>query len=249
VAEGPILSAEELRVGYGGGYDVLRGVSLTISDVCITGIAGPNGSGKSTFLKAVAGLLRPRAGTVRFFGEDVTALPAYARVHKGLCFVSQGRVVFPFLTVEENLVTAGFTLKDPRLIQERIAEVYEFFPVLKERRRQTAHRLSGGEQTMLALAKALLLRPKLLMLDEPSLGLSPKFVDQIYERIVQIRQTGIPILIVEQNVRKLLTVVDRVCILALGRKQFEGTPSELLSQVDLTATFFGNLEMEAMPKR
>jgi len=221
-----MLEIRELETGYGK-KQVLFGLSMEVGEGEIVALIGPNGAGKSTVLKAVCGLIPAWKGEIRFDG-DMTAGSTPARnVARGITFAPQGSRVFADLTVMENLEIGGFQL--PRKeAKSRIAEILDFFPVLKERARQDAGKLSGGEQQMLAVARALVPKPKLLMLDEPSLGLSPNIVKDVFNRIVELnRGTGISILIVEQKVREVLDICQRVYSIKLGKVVYEGVPEDL----------------------
>jgi len=222
--------------GYGR-VETLHGVDIDVPWAGITAIIGPNGSGKSTLLKAVAGLLKPWEGTVLLGDHDVTGLAAHTLVPRGMCMVPQGRTVFPLLTVEENLLMNAFTVKSSEEVQRRLAETYEFIPLLKDRRTQFASNLSGGEQVMLSIGKVTMLKPELLLLDEPSLGLSPKMIDFVYHRVSELTSGGLTTLLVEQNVRKALSVASHMIVLVLGEVRFSGTPAELESSVDLGKLF------------
>lgn len=221
-----MLEIRELEAGYGK-KQVLFGLSLDVGKGDIVALIGPNGAGKSTVLKTVCGLIHPWKGEIRFDGIKTNGATPAQNVARGITFCPQGNRVFHDLTVMENLEVGGFMLprKDAR---ERIAQVLEIFPLLKERTRQDAGRLSGGEQQMVALARALIPKPKLLMLDEPSLGLSPNLVGTVFEKITEInREAGVTILIVEQKVRQVLNICKRVYSLKLGKVSFEGMPDEL----------------------
>jgi len=230
------LRTRGLVSGYGR-VETLHGVDIDVPRAGITAIIGPNGSGKSTLLKAVAGLLKPWEGTVLLGDHDVTGLAAHTLVPRGMCMVPQGRTVFPLLTVEENLLMNAFTVKSSEEVQRRLAETYEFIPLLKDRRTQFASNLSGGEQVMLSIGKVTMLKPELLLLDEPSLGLSPKMIDSVYHRVSELTNGGLTTLLVEQNVRKALSVASRMIVLVLGEVRFSGTPAELESSVDLGKLF------------
>lgn len=231
-----ILSTRGLVSGYGR-VETLHGVDVEVPRSCTTAIIGPNGSGKSTLLRSIAGLLKPWRGSVVLGGTTITGLPAHRLVAHGMCMVPQGRVVFPLLTVAENLRMSAFTVRSRAEVDSRIREVFEFFPVLAERRDQLAGSLSGGEQVMLSIAKAIMVKPRLLLLDEPSLGLSPKLVDFVYDRIAALRQGGLTTLLVEQNVRKALDVADNVVVLVLGEVRFQGPPAHLEQAIDLGTLF------------
>lgn len=234
----PVLETVDLVSGYGR-IETLHGVSITVPARGTTAIVGPNGSGKSTLLKTVMGLVRPWRGEVRFKGQNIAGVKTHQLVRRNLCMVPQGRVVFPMLTVEENLLMSAFTVRDASVVRVRLEEVFQLFPVLSERRRQDASTLSGGEQEMLAIAKAIMLRPELLLLDEPSLGLSPKLVDAVYEKLQYITALGTPTMIVEQNVRKVLEAASHVVVLVLGRVRFQGPREQLEREVDLQRLFMG----------
>lgn len=221
-----MLAIRELETGYGK-KQVLFGLSMKVQGGEIVALIGPNGAGKSTVLKAVCGLIPAWKGEVSFNGEPVNGTTPAQNVARGITFALQGSRVFHDLTVMENLEVGGFQLAR-KVLNERIERVLESFPALKERIRQDAGRLSGGEQQMLALARALIPEPKLLMLDEPSLGLSPNLVGDVFEKIVKInRDSGVSILIVEQKVREVLEVCSRVYLMKLGKVAFEGPPDDL----------------------
>ena len=223
-----MLRIDQLETGYGK-KQVLFGLSLEVQVQAgeTVGIIGPNGSGKSTTLKAVCGLIQPWAGEIRFEGAVLNGATPAQNVRRGITLAPQGNRVFSNLSVMENLEIGGYSLPKQDL-QGRIDSVLEMFPVLGERPKQVAGKLSGGEQQMLALARALIPKPKLLMLDEPSLGLSPSLVTEVFEKIRQIsRNTGISLLIVEQKVREVLPICDRVYSLKLGKIAFDGVPSDL----------------------
>ncbi len=221
-----MLQIKELDTGYGK-KQVLFGLSMEVRKGDIIAIIGPNGAGKSTVLKAVCGLIPTWSGKIRFDGTATNGSTPAQNVARGLTFAPQGNRVFTDLTVMENLEIGGFQLPRKEL-RGRIAQVIKMFPILKDRAKQDAGDLSGGEQQMLALARALIAKPKLLMLDEPSLGLSPNLVRSVFEKIVEInRDTGVTIVIVEQKVREVLRICNRVYSLKLGRLAFDGTPEEL----------------------
>jgi branched-chain amino acid transport system ATP-binding protein len=221
-----MLKIDELQTGYGK-KQVLYGVSLEVGAGETVGIIGPNGSGKSTTLKAICGLVQPWEGEIRFEGDLLNGSSPAKNVSRGITFAPQGNRVFSDLSVMENLQIGGYSLPKKEL-PGRIDFVLEMFPVLRERPRQAAGKLSGGEQQMLALARALIPRPKLLMLDEPSLGLSPALVKEVFDKVQQIgADTGVSLLIVEQKVRDLLPICDRVYALKLGKTVYSGAASEL----------------------
>ena len=221
-----ILEIENLETGYGK-KQVLFGLSLDVGKGEIVALIGPNGSGKSTVLKTVCGLIKPWQGTIKFDGVPTNGATPAQNVARGITFAPQGNLVFNDMTVMENLEIGGFQLKR-KDAKERIVEVLDLFPVLKGRLREDAGKLSGGEQQMVALARALVPKPKLLMLDEPSLGLSPKLIGTVFDKVIEINQeNGVTILIVEQKVREVLEICDRVYSIKLGKIAFEGQPDEL----------------------
>lgn len=232
-----ILQVENLVVGYGD-TEILHGVHLNVTEGRITTIIGPNGAGKSTLLKALMGFLIPRAGRVRFDGEDVTALPAHARVTRGVAFVPQLDNVFPSLSVEENLKMGGYTLGRD-LLPSRIAAQYERFPRLAERRRQRVHTMSGGERQMLALARALMTEPRMLLLDEPTAALSPRIAAEVFEKIREINAQGRTVLIVEQNAELSLRASAFGIVMADGHNAFEGPADRILTDEKIRDAYLG----------
>lgn len=231
-----LLLAEGLRAGYGGA-DILQGASIRVEPGQIAVVIGPNGAGKSTLLKAIYGLVRVREGRVLFDGRDVTGAEPRTLVPLGLGYVPQERNVFPSLTVLENLEMGAFTRRDD--IRGDLERVFAIFPVLAERRRQRAGTLSGGERQMLAIARALLARPKLLMLDEPTAGLSPRFVDVVFDRIREINRHGTTILMVEQNAKKALEFADHAWVLVGGANRFDDTGPAVLNNPEIARMFLG----------
>jgi len=231
-----LLTVEGLTTGYGE-MEVLRSLSLRVEAGTIVSIIGPNGAGKSTAMKAVFGLLRPWQGSIRFGERDIGGLSPDRIVRLGMCYVPQTDNVFPSLTVEENLEMGAFVLSGP--IQERKERVYELFPRLAERRRQRAGKMSGGERQMVAMGRALMLDPKLLLLDEPSAGLAPLLVDMIFERIRDINAGGVAILMVEQNARKSLELADHAYVLVGGRNGIDGRGRDLLGDPEVGRLYLG----------
>jgi len=236
--EGPVLQAEGIVAGYGE-MVILHGVTVEVRPGEIVCIIGPNGSGKSTLLKAIAGLVRVHRGRVLLEGKEVTGLPPHRLIARGLAYVPQTDNIFPSLTVDENLEMGGYLLADPRRVRERIAQLYDLFPDLAEKRRERADRLSGGQRQMLALARALMLEPRILLLDEPSVGLSPLMVERVYEQIRRVNATGVPILLVEQNVFKGLENSDRAYVLAGGEVRFTGPSHEIRGSEELGRLYLG----------
>jgi branched-chain amino acid transport system ATP-binding protein len=237
--ESPLLVAKDLRAGYLPGVDILRGIDLHLGTGELVGIIGPNGAGKSTFIKAIFGLVDVRAGLVRLNGKEITDLPAHELVSLGVGYVPQRNNVFPSLTVEENL-RMGLYL-DPARWNERFPVVADLFPLLKERETQKAGLLSGGERQMVAMGRALMLDPALLLLDEPSAGLSPVNQDLVFERVRRITDSGVSILMVEQNARRCLQIADRAYVLDQGTNAYTGTGAELLHDPKVIDLYLGTL--------
>ena len=233
-----LLLAEGLTAGYGK-VPILHEVTLQVYAGEMVSVIGPNGAGKSTAFKTIVGFVRASSGRVIFDGEEITGLRPDQVLPRGLAYVPQGRIVFPQMTVLENLEMGAYIEVDGRRIREALERVYGLFPVLAERRGQKAGTLSGGEQQMLAIGRALMTRPKLIMLDEPSLGLSPKFVSLIFDTLVGMKQAGYTLMVVEQNAAKALAVADRGYVLELGRNRFEGTGAALLADPDVKRLYLG----------
>jgi branched-chain amino acid transport system ATP-binding protein len=234
----PALAVEKLSAGYGG-PPVISGVSLAARRGAITAIVGPNGAGKSTLLKAIAGLIRPTSGTVRVLGSDVTGQPAERFVSRGLAYVPQVANVFPDLSVRENLDMGGYSRKGG--VNERIEQLFELFPDLRTSAHRKASTLSGGQRTMLALARGLMVDPAVLILDEPSAGLAPKFQALIWERIEAIKTTGVAVLVIEQNTRETLRHAEWAYVLVLGQNRLEGPGRELLEDKEVIDLYVGRL--------
>jgi branched-chain amino acid transport system ATP-binding protein len=237
--QAPVLAADGIVAGYVPGVDVLRGCSVEVRPGEVVGVIGPNGAGKSTLVKAVFGLLRVRGGTVRLHGEDVTGRPAHEMVRRGVGYVPQLQNVFPTLTVEENL-RMGVYLR-PKDQARRVAAVEELFPLLADRRKQKAGAMSGGERQMLAMARALMMEPQLLLLDEPSAGLSPLHQDHVFDRCRMINNAGVAVLMVEQNARRCLQLCDRGYVLDQGRNAYTGTGTALLHDEKVIELYLGTL--------
>ncbi len=232
-----ILIVQDLAVSYGS-IRAIKGISFSVNAGEIVTLIGANGAGKTTTLNTVAGLLHPNSGSVTFMGENLASVPPHAIVSRGLALVPEGRRIFLQMTVEENLEMGAFTQKK-EAVKPLLEQVYEQFPRLKERRRQVGGTLSGGEQQMLAMGRALMSSPKLLMLDEPSMGLAPILVDQIFEIIHTLHQNGTTILLVEQNAQMALSVADRGYVLETGRIILSGTGTELASSEDVKKAYLG----------
>ncbi|MCL4147364.1 UNVERIFIED_CONTAM: hypothetical protein GTU68_032122 [Idotea baltica] len=220
-----------------GGFHAVDGASLTIEQGSITGLIGPNGAGKSTAMKAVFGMLDVRSGSVMLDGEDITSLTPQARVNKGMGFVPQTSNIFTSMTVEENLEMGAFIRKDD--FRDTIAQIYDLFPILKDKRNQAAGELSGGQRQQVAVGRALMTQPKVLMLDEPTAGVSPIVMDELFDRIIEVARTGIPILMVEQNARQALEIADKGYVLVQGANAYTGTGKELLADPEVRKSFLG----------
>lgn len=233
----PILRLHQARTGYGPN-DVLLDVGLEVRSGEIVTLLGGNGAGKTTTLGVLSGIVPLRKGQVLWQGRDVSKESAADRLAKGLVLCPEGRRIFPRLTVEENLI-AGSWVRDPRLNRSKLARTWEQFPVLGERKKQLGGTLSGGEQQMLAIARALMGEPKLLMLDEPSLGLAPLIVEKIFRILVEINAAGTPVLLVEQNARQALKIAHRAYVLATGQIVREGTGKELLASDEVRRAYLG----------
>ncbi len=233
-----LLHALSLTAGYGK-MPILHGVTLEVRQGELVSVIGPNGAGKSTAFKTIVGFLRPTNGRVVFDGRDITGLRPDQVLQIGLAYVPQGRIVFPQMTVLENLEMGAYIERDPRRIREALERVYALFPILAERRRQRAGTMSGGEQQMVAIGRALMTTPKLVLLDEPSLGLAPRLVSLIFERLTDMKRAGYTLMVVEQNAARALAVADRGYVLELGRNRFEGTGQSLLRDPEVKRLYLG----------
>ena len=234
----PLLVADAITAGYGR-LDILHGVSLSVRAGEIVSVIGPNGAGKSTAFKTIVGFLPPRSGRVIFNGESIAGLRPDRVLRRGLAYVPQGRIVFPQMTVLENLEMGAYIEPDARRIAAALERVYTLFPILGERPRQKAGTMSGGEQQMVAIGRALMTSPRLIMLDEPSLGLSPKFVTLIFDKLVEMKRAGFTLMIVEQNAARALAIADRGYVLELGRNRFEGLGRTLLEDPEVKRLYLG----------
>ena len=232
----PILTVKDLTVHYGG-IEAVKGISLEVSEGAIVTLIGANGAGKSSTLRSIAGLVKPAGGTITFRGDNITGRDSAVIVKKGITLVPEGRRIFPDLTVLENLKVGAYLRRDD--ISGDIQWVYDLFPRLKERSWQAGGTLSGGEQQMLAVGRALMARPKLIMMDEPSLGLAPLVVKDIFSIIKQINQQGVTILLIEQNANMALKVADKAYVMETGRITLSGTGRELLSNDAVKAAYLG----------
>lgn len=232
-----ILNVENLNVYYGA-IHALKGISFHVDQGEVVTLIGANGAGKSTTLQTVSGLLRSRTGSIRFCGENIASVPSHKIVEKGLAQVPEGRRIFLQMSVEENLEMGAYT-QSPSGVEADLEKVYAQFPRLKERRRQIAGTLSGGEQQMLAIGRALMSHPKLLMLDEPSMGLAPILVEQIFDIIRQLHAEGTTILLVEQNAQMALSVADRAYVMETGKITLSGTGAELAASDEVKKAYLG----------
>ena len=235
--EAPFLIGDNMTGGYGTGANILNGCTVAVEKGQIAVIVGPNGAGKSTAMKAIFGMLTLREGSVRIDGEDITDLSPQARVAKGMAFVPQTSNIFTSMTVEENLEMGAFLRRDD--IRGTMEQVYELFPILKEKRRQAAGELSGGQRQQVAVGRALMTQPKVLMLDEPTAGVSPIVMDELFDRIIEVSRTGISILMVEQNARQALEIADKGYVLVQGSNAYTDPGQALLADPEVRRTFLG----------
>ncbi|NOD83398.1 ATP-binding cassette domain-containing protein [Ruegeria sp. HKCCD6119] len=237
VEGGPFLIGDTMTGGYGKGPDILHDCTIAVDKGEIAVIVGPNGAGKSTAMKAVFGMLDVRSGSVRLDGEDITNLSPQDRVMRGMGFVPQTQNIFTSMTVEENLEMGAFIRRDD--ISQTMEQVYDLFPVLRDKRNQAAGELSGGQRQQVAVGRALMTQPKVLMLDEPTAGVSPIVMDELFDRIIEVSRTGLPILMVEQNARQALEIADKGYVLVQGRNAYTGTGKELLADPEVRKSFLG----------
>jgi branched-chain amino acid transport system ATP-binding protein len=235
---GAFLQLEGVRAGYGGG-DILQGVDLTVEEGSLTCIVGPNGAGKSTVLRVISGLLRPSAGTVRFRGESLAGRSPRAILARGIVQVPQERSLFSTMSVWENVRLGAFTVHDRRLVERRMATVCEMFPLVSERRQEPAASLSGGQQKLVEFARALMLDPALLILDEPSMGLDPKTRTLVFNTVRDMNKAGRTLLLVEQNARSGLGIASHGVVMETGRVRLEGPGSEVLSNPEIGRLYLG----------
>ena len=237
-----LLEVRNVRAGYGSGPDILTDISIDVEEGRSYCIIGPNGAGKSTLLKTIAGLLAPRDGDIVFDGQSIAGRRPDQVLAAGVCFVPQDRTIFPEMTVRENLVMGGFLLRDKKLVEQRVDELMDRFPRLAERSSQLAQTMSGGEQQMLVMARALMIRPRLMLIDEPSLGLAPQITSQIFGIIRSLTsEMGITVLLSEQNVKKGLEVADWAFVLDLGTCRFEGPADEIVDDPRIRDLYLGQL--------
>ena len=231
------LKAHKITGGYGSGPDILHACDISVGEGEIAVIVGPNGAGKSTAMKAIFGMLDVREGSVLLDGVDISNFSTQDRVRAGMGFVPQNQNIFTSMTVEENLEMGAFIRKDSFL--DTLEQVFELFPVLKEKRRQAAGELSGGQRQQVAVGRALMTQPKILMLDEPTAGVSPIVMDELFDRIIEVSRTGIPILMVEQNARQALGIADTGFVMVQGRNAYTGSGKELLADPEVRKSFLG----------
>jgi branched-chain amino acid transport system ATP-binding protein len=232
------LTLDDVRVYYGA-IQAVKGISLAVQERELVALIGSNGAGKTTTLRTVSGLFRPRSGRIRFEGADLTALAPHQIVERGIAQAPEGRQIFGSLTVRENLMLGAIRRKDRSAIPADLERVFDLFPVLEERLGQAGGTLSGGEQQMLAISRALMARPRLLLLDEPSLGLAPLMVNRIFDVIARLKGEGVTILLVEQNARKALAIADRAYVLETGRVALSGPARELARNPDVERAYLG----------
>ena len=234
-----MLEIINLTAAYGKGPNVIKNVNIKAAEGKIVCIIGPNGAGKSTILRSIFGLTNISQGEINFFGENLVGLQTQHVIERGICYVPQGRSLFQTMTVEENLEMGAFIHKDKKEIARQMAYVYSQFPNLYEKRKATAKSLSGGQQQMVAIGRALMVQPKLLLLDEPSIGLSPKITEEVFQKCIEIKKTGTSILMVEQNANLALQYTDHGYVLELGEKRLEGNGKELLYNKEVGELYLG----------
>ncbi|MEU3776813.1 ABC transporter ATP-binding protein [Streptomyces sp. NPDC032472] len=233
-----LLEVNDLKVAYGK-IEAVKGISFTVEEGQIVCLVGTNGAGKTTTLRTLSGLIKPRSGSITFDGQPLGSVPAHKIVSLGLAHSPEGRHIFPRLTIAENLQLGAFLRSDKDGIEKDIQRAYEMFPILGERRKQAAGTLSGGEQQMLAMGRALMSQPKLLMLDEPSMGLSPLMMQKIMSTIAELKSTGMTILLVEQNAQAALSLADQAHVMEIGKIVLSGTGRDLLHNEDVRKAYLG----------
>ena len=231
------FEGSKMTAGYGNGPDIISSCSINVDRGEIVAILGPNGAGKSTAMKAMLGLLKLKTGSISIDGKDITNLSPQDRVKAGISFVPQTRNVFADLTVKENLEVGAFLREDD--VDKVIDEIYELFPILNEKKSQVVGELSGGQRQQVALGRALMIRPSVLMLDEPTAGVSPIVMDELFQHIIKVKKTNVAIIMVEQNAKQALSISDRGYVLVTGQNKFEGTGNELLQDPEVRRSFLG----------
>ena len=232
-----VLEAENITAGYTAGVNILNSVGMQLKSGQIVSVIGPNGAGKSTLLKTIFGILKPANGKIRLRGEDITGLKPDKVAKKGISYVPQVNNVFPSLTIQENLEMGAFIRSDD--YSQRLNEIYQLFPILGERKKQKAGQLSGGQRQMVAMGRALMVDPQVLLLDEPSAGLAPNLVEMIFEKIIDINKTGVSMIIVEQNAREALKMADHGYVLAMGRNVLDDSGKALLNNEEVGRLYLG----------
>ena len=233
-----LLKVDSIHVSYGS-FQALHGVSLEVEEGQIVALLGSNGAGKSTTIKTISGQLTPTQGDIQFQGESIVNTPIHKRVEMGIIQVPEGRRVFPYLTIEDNMIAGSYNKMARKLRKEKLDYVYSIFPKMYERRKQLAGSLSGGEQQMLAIGRGIMANPKILVMDEPSLGLAPIIVDEVFTTIQKLNKDGITILLVEQNVASSLEIADKVFVIETGENVMSGTGAEMKGNEDLQKAYLG----------
>ena len=231
------FEGSKMTAGYGSGPDIISSCSINVDRGEIVAILGPNGAGKSTAMKAMLGLLKLKSGSVLMDGKDISKLSPQDRVKQGISFVPQNKNVFPDLTVRENLEVGAFLRDDD--VNKVIEEIYDLFPILKEKNSQIVGELSGGQRQQVALGRALMIKPSVLMLDEPTAGVSPIVMDELFQHIIKVKETNVAIIMVEQNAKQALSISDRGYVLVTGQNKFEGLGKELLQDSEVRRSFLG----------
>ncbi len=231
------FEGSKMTAGYGSGPDIISSCSINVDRGEIVAILGPNGAGKSTAMKAMLGLLKLKSGSVLMDGKDISKLSPQDRVKQGISFVPQNKNVFPDLTVRENLEVGAFLREDD--VNKVIEEIYDLFPILKEKNSQIVGELSGGQRQQVALGRALMIKPSVLMLDEPTAGVSPIVMDELFQHIIKVKETNVAIIMVEQNAKQALSISDRGYVLVTGQNKFEGLGKELLQDPEVRRSFLG----------
>lgn len=235
-----MLEIKNLTAGYGKGPDIIKDVHVKVKEGKIVTIIGPNGAGKSTILRSIFGITDVREGEINFFGENLSGINTEHVIERGICYVPQGRSVFTSMTVEENLEMGAYIRNDKKEVEKQMGFVYSQFPDLYARRKVVTKSLSGGQQQMVAIGRALMVQPKLLLLDEPSIGLSPKITEEVFEKCIEIKKTGTSILMVEQNANLALEYTDHGYVLELGKNRLEGTGKQLLNNKEVGKLYLGH---------